>query len=381
MKKNKKWIVLIYSIVLTVLAAMMWLVVLINTFTLDLNKDFVEKKDLNLTNIFAKSKISFEQSKFFNSNGSGFIDNISCPENIIMSWSTNIAIISSTNLFIEDFSNFYCKWFYNSDPFKIFFNSSFSDFDRANYKWSEITLISWSWTSNFSDLDRTSMNFSSFNYNVPDWIDDNLDSDNFKENSTWTTVYTNDYFDDDANARTEIISYLKEWEEFYNIFNINSKINKYIKNNLNNSGSIFQLIWDVTDWNIFISSDKNYEIKVYEFDKNKFDENWEFISVLNKSSNLISTNTWFIINSWSWISISDSGTKFSFDFKNKDYGIFIKNSWSWTLTARLKAFSSTWTLLFSNPIDDSWDSLKYFWSNIIFDSEWKMIYKELEIRE
>ncbi|USN59256.1 MAG: hypothetical protein H6767_04190 [Candidatus Peribacteria bacterium] len=77
--------VLIYTLVLVNLALIMALVVLDNAFLLSTNTEIQNVNRTLSAHILAKGKNSIKYTEYLNSNGSGFVDAISCPQSVTMS--------------------------------------------------------------------------------------------------------------------------------------------------------------------------------------------------------------------------------------------------------------------------------------------------------
>ena len=85
MNINKHASVIVYTLILVNLILIMAVVVLNNTFILESNYKYQENNKLLSDSIKSKAKLSIKYSNYLNSNGSGFIDNISCPDSVTMS--------------------------------------------------------------------------------------------------------------------------------------------------------------------------------------------------------------------------------------------------------------------------------------------------------
>lgn len=225
--------------------------------------------------------------------------------------------------------------------------------------WSEEV---WEINSNFNDWDDTNFIFDSSWVIWLDNIDDDLNSDNYKVTSIWNTYYANNYQDDDVVSRlTYFWSVLPNLNNYYNIFWNNYKTDKFIDDNINNDDILNEKIWNVSDWYIYIDlfsmEEILYDIKILEFDKNKYKDEFTLLPVNNFTWNNLNIWNWYIQYSSGSLNLSKEKTwnEFIFDFQNKDYSIFLKNKWNEEISYRLTAENSVWKFIYINPIDDSKD--------------------------
>lgn len=262
------------------------------------------------------------------------------------------------------------KWCYEKDRSQ----NKLSDrawIDDIKFTWVdsalETDISSWNWI--FSDW--TIIEIS--DYKKSDWIDDNINSDNYSPNSTWTTDYPDNYEDDDADARKEINWYVREKNIYKKIFWTNLWVLDIINKNTNNTWTTIKL-WEVLSWSLYLKTDKNAEIKIVEFDRNRFKNNRELI-VLDSQTWSISFGTWYIQNSNLSLWTDKTNAK-KFDFKNKDYAIFLKSN-LWALLYNLKVETSAGSGTYIVPIDDSLENKIEFLANeIVIDKKNNYIYKE-----
>lgn len=372
---NKKGLVLVYVIFLLTIWVILATVIYKNSFLYYNNIEYQNHSDLIHLNVQKKAYTSFELIKFYNLNWGWFVDNISCPTSVTMSWTTNLWIISTT---LKYFTwSIYCNWFYSSKNLDIFFNSGYTDFESAEYNWSIVTLTDWVWDTVFTDPDSTQISFLTTWLWGIDEIDDNFNSDDYKVWSTGSILYPDWYIDDDVLVRKVIYWELLSWNEYKSIFWNNSETSLFINNNSNNNDIYHEKIWDVDLWYMLLDVNWNYDLKLVKFDKNKFDTNKELYNL----ESLIWLNlswSWYIQeNSWVlWLSTTKTWNEYSFDFQNNDYALFLRNSWETTLIYSLSWESLTWSWIYINPLDDSWDKLEYLWNDIHISDDWDFIYKQ-----
>lgn len=277
-------------------------------------------------------------------------------------WTMLIPVEEWTNKFTWSFVKDgivdpYLLWSHYAVIFKIKFQNS--DPIKAD-------ISDWEWVFDDGTIIKL------LNYKQADWFDDNINSDNYIWNSTWTTDYPDNYEDDDADARKEINWYVREENIYKKILWTNSWFLDMINKNKNNVWISVKL-WEVSDWVISLKTDKNTEIKVVEFDRDRFKNNWELI-VLDSQTWSISFGTWYIQSNLSlW---SDKNTAKKFNFQNKDYAIFLKSN-SWAVLYNLRVETSAGSGTYIVPIDDSLENKIEFLANeIIIDKKNNYIYKE-----
>ncbi len=196
MIREKKAIVFIYVLFLVTISVI-FATILLNNNSFLFNITELFEVDSKLTsNIDKDSETSIKLSKEFNSNWSGFIDNISCPwtASISMSWTVNKSYISSSLVYSW---SLYCEWTYLWDSVKIYFNTWYTDFDEAEYLWNTVTLSGGLWLSNFSDSDNTLIDFtqqaldSTVKYAwTASWFSDSSYSWSNPTNAQWNTTST-----------------------------------------------------------------------------------------------------------------------------------------------------------------------------------------------
>lgn len=169
MKNSKKRAsIFIYTIILINISLIIWYVVYNNTYILDNNINIWKNAEEVFSQVLDKANINIETVKKYNSNWNWFLDWISCPTNITMSWSTQMDTWISSNL-VYDTWNLYCDWIYNWEDFRVYFDPNINDFYRALYKWEFVDLEKTAstdisvWTSNIS-LSANSTSTSPWSY-------------------------------------------------------------------------------------------------------------------------------------------------------------------------------------------------------------------------
>jgi len=353
---NNKWTVLVYTLILVFLSMIMAMVIFNIAATLSANSDSQNISSRLSRGVLGKWDLAIKYSKRLNSNGSGFIDDISCPTSITMSGASNIQSWLTSVLTYED-KLFFCSGSYLSDPFAIYFNTWFTDLEYAEYDWDAVAVSSGIGVRDFFDSDNTRINFSSSYPLASDGIDDNFNSDNYSLTSTGIAIYPNDFQDDDVDARKLIYWYANSDAGFVNIFWSNLETSTYIENNTNNLLTSNLKIWDVNNGHIVLDVNSNFKLKLYRFDRTQYNETRELFTLDILNSDEINGGIGYIQDDAWVLSLSSTKTwnEYSFDFQNNDYGLFLQNTSTWALLYSLRGESSTGVNMYINPIDDSDD--------------------------
>lgn len=327
-----------------------------------------------MRNIIHDWKINTDYSRYLNTDWFWFIDNISCPILVSMSWATSSWAID-TILYITG-STVFCSGSYNTNSVHIYFNSDSTELNDASYNSERISLINWIW--DFTDTDSTRIDFSAYSQTW-DLIDDDLNSDDYRWSSTWDINYPNNFLDNDDLARRTIIWYIPPMYWLRKVFWNNERNIEYIDWNTNNTWSLVSNIWKVSSWSLFLDIDKAYDIKVVEFDRYRY-SSFNELYVLN--SKVFSSSTWSIWYLQNDLSLLNSTwSAYSFDFKNKDYAIFVRSSWTWVILYKITGLDlDTNNPIYINTIDDSEENIiKYLWSDILINKDGQFISRFSEI--
>jgi hypothetical protein len=413
-KLNKNWSIIVYILVLVIITMFLWVIVFDSNISLTSERKVENIDNILMNNILYNGKLAIKYDKKLNSNWSWFIDNLSCPNNVYMSWDT-WREINSPNELVSPTKHTqtwaYCSWTYtqtkygptcwipimpctktywSSRPFTIKFNNDYTNFSWASYFWEDVTLAN-TYEAQFHDSDNTKMTFTNSPWS--DLIDDNFNSDNYNVNSTWSAatwvVYPLNsnwrvFEDDDVKARKIAYSYITPEAWYVNVFWSNTKMSNFIDKNINNDDNINIKIWEVGSWTLYFDIDEAVDFRIVEFDKNRFDTTKELIATQVYEKSFTWGIIWYLqLNSWQ-ISFSDIHTSndFIFDFKTKDYAVFLKNKsiLKSTILCRISwEDKSSWKGIYLVPLDDSDNIIiKYLWWNIIkIDSDY--IYKIEEV--
>jgi len=244
----------------------------------------------------------------------------------------------------------------------------------------------WQWDREFNDSDSTLISFDETWTIWWDWYDDNFNSDDYKVTSTWSIYYPGWFQDDDVIPRLTIFGDVRDSNTYQNIFWSNYETNVFIEKNTNNNDGLNLKMWDIEDANLYVdffsdAEDIRFDLKLYEFDRTAYEN--ENTLLLKKSYKIddLTMNSWFIqMYNWElWLSTTRTSNTMSFDFKNKDYALFVINKLDSNLSYRITWETSTWTWLYINPIDDSntwtieslsnhmiiWDEKNFIWEQFI----------------
>ena len=114
------------------IALVVGIVVYNNSYVIVNNIDVWNNQEEVFSNIYNKWNISLESVVKYNSNWAGFIDGISCPQDITMSGTLNRGTGISTEL-IYEYWKVHCLWSYLWNDFKIFYDDELNDFTTAQY--------------------------------------------------------------------------------------------------------------------------------------------------------------------------------------------------------------------------------------------------------
>jgi len=384
MIKNNKWNTIVYAIILVNIAIVIMYIVLnkSNFFSETISmQNYNIKLNENLKN---KATNSLKYETFLNTNWSGFVDTITCPSNISLSWTTLSGTISETLPYFDiNSKTLYCSGTNASWNLLLSYNASFSWFTEAWYNnWTWILFESWlyfTWILNDTDLSFISFTWS----DIYSGIDSNYDSDNYKINSTGSINYPDNYADDDTLWRKTIYWYINSDKTFSNIFWNNYKTNEYIRNNPNNYDNQNVVIWNTSSWVLFLDVNFPYSLKIIEFNKDNFIQKNELVKI-KQWVWIWNSGSWYISLDWNDIlSLENLSSSWAiFDFKNKNYAIFLAYNSDTIPTTLLKyklnAQDENWMWVYINPINDSDPAnIRYLWSDIIIDNA-KFISKVME---
>ncbi|MDD2907067.1 MAG: discoidin domain-containing protein [Candidatus Gracilibacteria bacterium] len=231
---------------------------------------------------------------------------------------------------------------------------------------------SWSSDSVFSDPNQSIFIFDTTGIGGIDLVDDNMNSDNYRSTSTGVVGYPGDYFDDDITPRTTIFGSVSPGStDYYNIFWNNYITNDMINNNIFNDDNplILAKIGDVTEGYLFfdmfskIDSTINYDMKIIEFDRNDYKDKYTLLPIGISETKNMTEGYGYLQKNGEVLSFSryKTGNEFKFDFKNKDYSIYLINhltgNIAYRITGEEKPASGLLTDygrgIYINPIDDS----------------------------
>lgn len=378
MKKNQRWAVLIYTIFLVVLSVFMAAVIL--NVAVNLSNEYdVHIIELGISGIIeSKGDASIKYSKETNSWGSGFIDNIECPQDISFTESSVLTSGVDTQ-YVFSGSIAWCQWVYNSNPFYVLFNSGYTDTSVIQHKGIQIP---------FSNTTRTWTLLTSPNIFVdgtitfplwPDGIDDNFDSDNFSISSTGTTYYPQGYIDDDADIRLKQYGYIVENSWLYNVFWSNKKVFDYIDDNPLNYDTVYKRIGSTSTGFLYIDINAWFKPVLYVIDKWKYQVFKEIEIISRTIGPNLPASIGYIQND---LTIgSSTGSAYRFDFTQYDYALFLENTSSWALIYQIRWYDAlSGSGLYINPLNDSGTSvLSYLWSHILVNDEGKLIGDMFEV--
>lgn len=380
-KINKNWSILVYAIILINIALIVTYIILNKSMTFI---DNMNSQNINLKlnqELGQKANNSIKYDLYLNSDWSWFVDTISCPSNITLSWTIweTINTIPQTFTYFDTSNNIlYCSWTTSSWNLLLSYNLDFSWFSWATYN-------NWSWdlvdevlyfSGILNDSELTNIYFNKTT--EKSWLDSNFNSDDYKASSTWSIYYPDNFEDNDNLARKTMFWYIPNNWQFYNIFWNNYKTNKFISNNTNNLDYLNTLIWETSTWKIFVDMSNIWDLKVVEFDAWIYTERNELKKIIERNWTGL-TQSWYIsedLDANLYLSTNYASWKI-FNFKDKNYWIFISNpvSNNSIMKYRLSWKNEYWSWIYLNPIDDSDPSnIKYLSSHIMIE-DWKYINK------
>ncbi len=328
----------------------------------------------------------FQRSNYFNSNGSGITDNLSCPTNITMSGTTLRTTGINTVLTYTWWING-CWVDYDGDYLEISFNTDFSDFDQASWRlWDPsfndtsgtMVWLKHFWMDAWIDPDETHITFPRSAYLQPDNIDDNSNSDDYTVDSSSGNVYATGYIDDDADARIYKVGFIQPNDTWENIFWNNSKIEEYIASNTNNdSASAHKL--GTGSGHLYLDIEWDYDLRIVRFNKSDFLTTWELIPLSSRYDWSATTGSWYLQNNWSYSPIINVTTR-TFHFDAIDHAFFLKNTWSSILKYTISFENADGKKIISLPLkDDEWVTLSYLYNKIIINNDGRYMYKLIEM--
>lgn len=256
-----------------------------------------------------------------------------------------------------------------SDQLDVFLNVA----EISIFELSETWEIGWEAESTFWDSDSTFFSFDSTGIGWEDWVDDNMNSDNYRSSSTWALWYPWDYLDDDITPRTTIFwNVSPNTSDYFNIFWNNYITNKMINDNEYNNDDPLRVakIGEVERWYLFFDLfsktelSLSYNLKIIEFDRNAYEKEYTLLPTAIYETTNLSDNYWYLQLNWDTMSFSRYKTwnEFEFDFKNKDYSIYVTNNLATNMAIRITweerptswdPLTTYWRQIYINPIDDS----------------------------
>lgn len=369
---SKKASTFIYILLLVNISLIMSVVVFNNSFILNNNINIWKNSEEVFSHVYKKWDININTVKEYNSNGNWFIDTISCPTNVTMSWSLNIISWINTEMVLELWS-IYCRWNYMGDEFRLFYSWDFSDFEKAYYKWDVVPIIKsvntnlylWPNLSLWSTVTATTDEGALYD---KDYVKDNdLSTEYVSQRVRWAYVEL-DFWSNkslwwitikkDANWSSK---YWNTWKIYFydNSYNMIpwSTINLSSMKNTTLYQADLKSSWlinNVRYVQLYSNSTSNKyldlrEFEVYELISWWTEEIWQWERVFNDSDNtLISFDeTWI---GW-WDLIDD-------DFNSDDY----------------KVTSSSWVYYFDDFEDDDVIPRKIIFWNIEANTEYQNIF-------
>ncbi|MDD2487256.1 MAG: hypothetical protein PHS92_02720 [Candidatus Gracilibacteria bacterium] len=370
---------IIYAIILANIALFVLYMVMSKTDTYISTIDYQNYSSKLNRNIQEKSNYAIKDDLENNLDGTGFIDTIKCPSNITLSGTTasgQIMILTGTEPYYNiNSQTLYCSGTTASGNLLLTYNTTFTGFTQAEYMngTGNLNFDGTNYSVLLNDVYLTNVSFigtTEFSS-----IDSNFNSDDYTIKSYSGVYYPNNYIDNDNIARKRITGYIKKRSGFFNIFWNNYKTNEYISENTNNLDNRNVQIGETSTGKLYIDVDNSFNLKVIEFNSGSY----------RKTKELVKINEWNGYMSYGgqgYISLSGTGifltgatspNVLKFDFKNKNYGIFLEFSGSINTSATilnyvLKGENEYSSGIYLNPINDSYpDYIGYLGSDIILN--------------
>ncbi len=252
----------------------------------------------------------------------------------------------------------------------------------------------WVWETEFNDSDSTLISFDSQWTWGWDKIDDDMNSDDYRWGSEkdWSNYinYAFGYEDDDVIPRKTFWWNDPVWYKYYNIFWNNYKTDDFIDKNPYNNMGYSKKIWNVWTGYLYLDTYNTsnswssvFDLKIIQFDKQAYKKLNTLLPVKSWEWTWINNFVWYIdlTSSWNLVLVPEkTWNEFPFDFKDKDYAIFMTNKNKvWDISYILKWETETGTGIYINPINDSltwtidvmanhmlmWGDKNFIWDNFI----------------
>lgn len=331
-----------------------------------------------INTIQTKSDLAMKYSTSVNSNGSGFIDTVWCPDSVDMIGTTQstlgISTVLKNNLWV-----IFCQWVHAWENFEIYFNSGSTDLSYAQYKWVEVNINSSLTNNTFSDSDTTQIDVSSSFPLVADNIDDSFDSDNYKIFSTGSILYPDIFSDDDVEARLKTYWYVIENSEPYNVFWSNDEMQRYIDENTNNLDNYYNALGSTWSGYLYLDIAASHRIILFEISKSDYIEAKELRVTSQIQWPDASAGLWYLQQDMSLA--SGTGSAYIFDFTTHDYALFIDNTSSDALLYQITwedALTGSW--LYITPLKDDDTALySFLGSHMLIGQDGNLIGTQLEL--
>lgn len=379
-KRQKKWTVLVYTMVLVVIWVLMATVVL--NIAVQLSVEFKNRNiEISLTNLIeAKWDLAMKHARTVNATGSGFSDILSCPQWITMSGSSIRTTGIDTQIrFLDSAVVCQAENAHNSQDLEIYFNADYTDLEFAEYDERQTPLGGANLSGVFSDSDITRITLSGNWYISPDGYDDNFDSDNYQVSSTGALLYPDWYIDNDADSRLLHYGYVIENSGFFNVFWNNIRSKSYIRENPHNIDTVHSIPWDITSGYLHLDIDAPHRIVLYRIDGDIYNQTNELIVQETLTGTWQSAGLWYLQDDMSLL--SSTGSAYDFDFANNDYALFVENTSTGTLLYQIRwEDASSWSGIYITPLRD--DDPALFWYlgwHLLIDDDGKLVGDQFEV--
>ena len=380
---NSTGSILVYALILVNFAVVLAYIIFLKSSTLMENARYSEIDMKQTKNIAERANFAFAYEKNFNGNGSGFLDTRACTS-LTMSGtatgSTYLEAIDTEPAF--DGASVFCSGSSIVTPGQftnVYYTPDFQSFSGVNYRFLRADLTgTTTLTGVLADIDETQV---SLTLSGMSGIDANFNSDDYRYSSTGTTLYPWNYADDDDLARKFSVGYIRK-DGFQRLMYWNTKkIKDAIRRNTNNTGALAYFPDATSTGYLRLDIDSGYGIRVVEFDSQNF-EDAQSLKILNSASGSSASGAIGYLQDDFTIA-SGTGSAKIFDLKNKLYWIFFFAAGAGTEYFKYKFsfYNEFWAPIYSVPLDDSSDEMKFYGNDILIDSENNYIYKEMEVAQ
>jgi hypothetical protein len=344
---TKKWSILLYVMLLVNIALVVWIVVYNNSYVIVNNIDVWNNQEEVYSNIYNKWHIALESVIKYNTNGEWFLDGISCPQDITMSWSLNRTTWIPTTL-VYQYWKVHCLGTYNWDDFKIHYDDEVNDFSTAQYEWDIVNVIESVGTEitvenspiNLSNWDissstpwRSYVKANSVDDNTSTWFDSNYrNSVEYLEYEVWSN----------QSIWKIVIRKPSHWRGWSYWDNWNIKF-------YNGSTQVFYTSLSWMKSKTYHEIDLKYRWLTNDVDSIRLETNWRYLDVSEFEVYLLNTiSAWSELWEWDRVFTDSNNTLISFSKNGIEWNDGIDDD----LNSDNYKVTSIWNTYFPNNYQD-----------------------------